>query len=90
MPGAARLEQTALPRQCLLVFGREGPGITDDTRSGAAITVSIAQSGSTRSINAGVAAGIAMQSWIRQHGDLSLVGRVAVPVSAPKGAPPSS
>ncbi|CAM4394737.1 tRNA (guanosine(18)-2'-O)-methyltransferase [Mycobacterium basiliense] len=71
VPGAARLEQTALPKNCLLVFGQEGPGITDDTRTTAAITVSIAQFGSTRSINAGVAAGIAMHAWISQHGDLS-------------------
>ncbi|WP_144205927.1 TrmH family RNA methyltransferase [Mycobacterium tilburgii] len=70
VPGAARLEDTALPRECLLVFGQEGPGITDDIRSAAAITVSIAQFGSTRSINAGVAAGIAMHAWIRQHADL--------------------
>ncbi|MFV0495820.1 TrmH family RNA methyltransferase [Mycobacterium sp.] len=71
VPGAARLEETALPRDCLLVFGQEGPGITDDTRAGALITVSIAQFGSTRSVNAGVAAGIAMHTWIRQHGDLT-------------------
>ncbi|OBI84711.1 TrmH family RNA methyltransferase [Mycobacterium asiaticum] len=70
VPGAVRLEQVSLPRNCLLVFGQEGPGITDDTRTGAAITVSIAQFGSTRSINAGVAAGIAMHAWIRQHADL--------------------
>lgn len=70
VPGAARLERTTLPRECLFVFGQEGPGITDGTRSGAAITVSIAQFGSTRSINAGVAAGIAMHAWITQHGDL--------------------
>jgi tRNA G18 (ribose-2'-O)-methylase SpoU len=38
---------------------------------GAAITVSIAQFGSTRSVNAGVAAGIAMHAWIRQHADLT-------------------
>ncbi len=71
VPGATRLEETALPRECLLVFGQEGPGITDETRTGAAMTVSIAQFGSTRSINAGVAAGIAMHAWIRQHADLS-------------------
>ena len=71
VPGGARLEQAELPRDCLLVFGQEGPGITDGTRTGAAVTVSIAQFGSTRSINAGVAAGIAMHAWIRQHGDLS-------------------
>ena len=71
VPGAARLEQTALPRECLLVFGQEGPGITHDIRAGAALTVSIAQFGSTRSINAAVAAGIAMHAWIRQHADLN-------------------
>jgi tRNA G18 (ribose-2'-O)-methylase SpoU len=71
VPGAARLEEAALPRECLLVFGQEGPGITDDTRTGAGLTVSIAQFGSTRSINAGVAAGIAMHAWVEQHADLT-------------------
>lgn len=71
VPGSVRLEQTELPRDCLLVFGQEGPGITEDSRRGAALTVSIAQFGSTRSINASVAAGIAMHAWIRQWGDLS-------------------
>jgi tRNA G18 (ribose-2'-O)-methylase SpoU len=69
VPGATRLEEAELPRECLLVFGQEGPGITDDTKGGAALTVSIAQFGSTRSINAGVAAGIAMHAWVRQHAD---------------------
>jgi tRNA G18 (ribose-2'-O)-methylase SpoU len=71
LPGAQRLEDTALPATCLLVFGQEGPGITDEATAGASITVSIAQFGSTRSINAAVAAGIAMHTWIRQHGDMS-------------------
>ena len=71
LPGAQRLEDTALPATCLLVFGQEGPGITDEATAGASITVSIAQFGSTRSINAAVAAGIAMHTWIRQHGDIS-------------------
>jgi tRNA G18 (ribose-2'-O)-methylase SpoU len=69
-PGARRLETTKLPRDCLLLFGQEGPGLTPQARKGAALTVSIAQFGSTRSINAGVAAGIAMHAWIRQHADL--------------------
>ncbi|MEI7546084.1 MAG: TrmH family RNA methyltransferase, partial [Mycobacteriaceae bacterium] len=60
VPGAVRLEETTLPRDCLLVFGQEGPGISTSAQSGAALTVSIAQFGSTRSINAGAAAGIAM------------------------------
>ncbi|MDA2891538.1 RNA methyltransferase [Mycolicibacterium sp. BiH015] len=71
VPGASRLEETQLPHDCLLVFGQEGPGITDDAKAGALLTVSIAQFGSTRSINAAVAAGIAMHTWIRQHADLS-------------------
>jgi tRNA G18 (ribose-2'-O)-methylase SpoU len=70
IPGAARLEQTALPRQCLLVFGQEGPGITHEAKAAAALTVSIAQFGSTRSINVAVAAGIAMHAWIVQHADM--------------------
>jgi len=71
VPGAAPLEDTALPRDCLLVFGQEGPGVTQEARAGAALTVSIAQFGSTRSINAAVAAGIAMHTWIRRWADLS-------------------
>ncbi|ORB67788.1 TrmH family RNA methyltransferase [Mycolicibacterium tusciae] len=70
VPGAARLEDVELPQACLLVFGQEGPGITFQASAGAELTVSIAQFGSTRSINAGVAAGIAMHSWIRTHADL--------------------
>ena len=66
-PGAVPLETVALPRECLLLFGQEGPGLTDEAHAGAALTVSIAQFGSTRSINAGVAAGIAMHTWVRQH-----------------------
>lgn len=70
VPGAVRIEEVTLPRAALLIFGQEGPGITDDAKTGAALTVSIAQFGSTRSINASVAAGIAMHTWIRQHADL--------------------
>ena len=71
VPGSVRLEQTTLPRDCLMVFGQEGPGVTAEARAGAAVTVSIAQFGSTRSINAAVAAGITMHAWIRQWADLS-------------------
>jgi len=69
VPCAMRLEETTLPRNCLLLFGQEGPGISDEARAGASLTVSIAQFGSTRSINVSVAAGIAMHTWISQHGD---------------------
>jgi tRNA G18 (ribose-2'-O)-methylase SpoU len=70
-PGAERLETVKLPRHCVLLFGQEGPGVSDDAKAAAGMVVSIAQFGSTRSINAGVAAGIVMHAWIRDHADLS-------------------
>jgi tRNA G18 (ribose-2'-O)-methylase SpoU len=70
-PGSVPLETAELPQRCLLLFGQEGPGVTEHAKHAAAMTVSIAQFGSTRSINAGVAAGIAMHAWIRQHADLA-------------------
>ncbi len=70
-PGSVPIETVALPRNCLLLFGQEGPGVTERARQVASMTVSIAQFGSTRSVNAGVAAGIAMHAWIRQHADLA-------------------
>jgi tRNA G18 (ribose-2'-O)-methylase SpoU len=66
-PGAVSIETAELPRRCVLLFGQEGPGLTEEARAGADLTVSIAQFGSTRSINVGVAAGIAMHAWVRQH-----------------------
>jgi len=70
-PGAVPLETVDLPERCLLLFGQEGPGLSAAARSGAELTVSISQFGSTRSLNAGVAAGITMHAWVRQHADLS-------------------
>jgi tRNA G18 (ribose-2'-O)-methylase SpoU len=67
LPGATPIESTALPRNALFVFGQESVGLTDEARAAASVVCSIAQFGSTRSINAGVAAGIAMHAWIRQH-----------------------
>jgi tRNA G18 (ribose-2'-O)-methylase SpoU len=67
LPGAQPLESAVLPRACVLLFGQEGSGLSDGARDEADGVLSIAQFGSTRSINAGVAAGIAMHAWIRQH-----------------------
>ena len=69
-PGAVPLETAALPRRALLLFGQEGPGLSDQARAAATSLYSITQYGSTRSINAGVAAGIAMHTWIREHADV--------------------
>ena len=67
LPGARPLETTPLPRACVLLFGQEGSGLTTEARDAADGVLSIAQFGSTRSINAGVAAGIAMHAWVREH-----------------------
>lgn len=67
LPGAVPLETFALPRECVLLFGQEGPGLSEAARDACATVLSIAQFGSTRSINAGAAAAIAMHAWIRTH-----------------------
>ncbi len=67
LPGAVPIETTRLPSRCALLFGQEGPGLSEEARAAAAFVCSIAQYGSTRSINAGVASGIAMHHWILQH-----------------------
>lgn len=71
VPGSVPIETVEFPERCLLLFGQEGPGVTEEAQQSADLTVSIAQFGSTRSINAGVAAGIAMHSWIRTHADIT-------------------
>jgi tRNA G18 (ribose-2'-O)-methylase SpoU len=67
LPGAQPLAAEPLPERCALVFGQEGPGLSAPIRDVLAECRSIPQFGSTRSINAGVAAGIAMYAWITQH-----------------------
>ena len=67
VPGATPLESTVLPEACVLLFGQEGPGLSPEALDLADRVCSIAQFGSTRSINVGVAAGIAMHAWVRQH-----------------------
>jgi tRNA G18 (ribose-2'-O)-methylase SpoU len=67
LPGAVPIETTSLPTRCVMLFGQEGPGLSDGARRICSRICSIAQFGSTRSINAGVASGIAMHTWIIQH-----------------------
>ena len=79
LPGASPIETAALPRACVLVLGQEGPGLSDAMREGCGATLSIAQFGSTRSINAGAAAAIAMHTWVRQHAGRDAAGGRATP-----------
>jgi tRNA G18 (ribose-2'-O)-methylase SpoU len=69
--GAEPIEATRLPPACVLVFGQEGPGLSPGLREVCGTVLAITQYGSTRSINAGAAAAIAMHTWIRQHADPS-------------------
>jgi tRNA G18 (ribose-2'-O)-methylase SpoU len=63
LPGALPLERTELPERVCLVFGSEGPGLTEEMVAACSSLVAITQYGSTRSLNAGAAAAIAMYAW---------------------------
>lgn len=65
--GSKPLGQVSLPENAVLVFGAEGPGLSSELLDGAVEVVNIEQFGSTRSVNVGVASGIAMYAWIQQH-----------------------
>jgi tRNA G18 (ribose-2'-O)-methylase SpoU len=67
LPGSVSITDFNLPRSCMLMFGQEGPGLSEDARAACSAVLHIPQFGSTRSINAGVASGIAMYEWIRRH-----------------------
>jgi tRNA G18 (ribose-2'-O)-methylase SpoU len=67
LPGSQRIEDAELPERCVLLFGQEGPGLSADAREAVCAVLHIPQYGSTRSINAGVASGIAMYEWQRRH-----------------------
>ena len=67
LPGAVPLETYDLPRECVLLFGQEGPGLSGGAWRECDAVLSIAQFGSTRSMNAGAAAAIAMHRWVCAH-----------------------
>jgi tRNA G18 (ribose-2'-O)-methylase SpoU len=67
VPGSVAIESFALPKECILLFGQEGPGLSDEAIAAADAVVEITQYGSTRSINASAAAAIAMHVWLTQH-----------------------
>ena len=67
LPEAQPIETARLPAAVVMVFGQEGPGLTPEALAACTDHLAIAQYGSTRSINAGAAAAIAMHAWVRQH-----------------------
>ncbi|MFJ6114976.1 TrmH family RNA methyltransferase [Agrococcus sediminis] len=66
-PGSVPVDAAPLPERCALLFGQEGPGLTEAAIAAADAHVAIRQFGSTRSINAAAAAAIVMHEWIRVH-----------------------
>lgn len=67
VPGAVPIEAFDWPERCVLLFGQEGPGLSDEATAAADAVVEITQYGSTRSLNAAAAAAITMHSWILAH-----------------------
>ncbi len=67
VPGCQKIEQYDLPENCVLLFGQEGPGLSQEAINASEVVLEITQFGSTRSINASAAAAVAMHSWVMQH-----------------------
>ena len=67
LPGAVPIDGYPLPHRCALLFGQEGPGLSEAARELAAAVLAIRQFGSTRSINAAAASAVAMHEWVRRH-----------------------
>lgn len=65
--GSVPLHKYQLPEQAVLIFGSEGPGLSAEMLAICEAIVAIEQFGSTRSVNVGVASGIAMYAWLQQH-----------------------
>lgn len=68
--GSRPIETTLLPRECIILFGQEGPGLSPEALAAADMAVEITQYGSTRSLNASAAAAIIMHRWVMTHAEL--------------------
>jgi len=67
VPGSKKLESAELPKKCVLLFGQEGAGMSDEGIAACSVLYAIEQYGSTRSMNASAAGAIAMYHWALQH-----------------------
>ena len=67
VPGSKELESAALPESCVLLFGQEGAGMSEEAIAACSVLYAIEQYGSTRSMNASAAGAIAMYHWALQH-----------------------
>lgn len=71
VPGSVPMETYQFPKKCLMIFGAEGPGLSQKALDMADDVVFISQFGSVRSINAGAAAAVSMHAWVAQHARIS-------------------
>lgn len=71
VPQSKPIEKVVLPKECILLFGQEGPGLSSEALQAASMAVEITQFGSTRSLNASAAAAIVMHQWVMHHADLN-------------------
>jgi len=62
-----KLEGFSLPEKCVLFFGQEGAGMSNEAVEICSVVLAIEQYGSTRSMNASAAGAIAMYAWAMQH-----------------------
>ena len=67
LPGSVAIDSYELPRECALLFGQEGPGLSEEARELCEVVLAIRQFGSTRSINAAAASAVAMHEWVRRY-----------------------
>lgn len=70
LEGSQPIETATLPRNAILVFGEESKGLSTEMKEACVAIYHITQYGSTRSINVGHAAAIAMWAWVMQNGKL--------------------
>ena len=67
LPSSIALESAKLPAECILLFGQEGSGMSDEAVEICSVLLAIQQYGSTRSMNASAAGAIAMYHWALQN-----------------------
>ncbi len=67
LPISKQLESYDLPEKCVMLFGQEGAGMSDEGVAVCEVVLAISQYGSTRSMNASAAGAIAMYAWAMQH-----------------------
>lgn len=65
--GSVELAKSELPQNAVLVFGGEGPGLSQEMIAKCKTVIAIEQFGSTRSVNVGVASGIVLYEWVRRN-----------------------